>query len=241
VSVDVAEVSLRRQLSAEKGKKTRANAHYLEMKTSELLVRGYTIAEICSELDVTKTTGYKMIKRVTDEWRRSAMSSINEVKAKELAKLDHIESAAWEGWERSKQSRRKQTIDSDILKLKDNPALRTPRKSKSVEEDRDGDPRYLDMILKCVDRRIRILGIDDMSGEIRGDTDDRNDLSKRLATYDQFLVGGTHQHLHLGTTLISEKADSLRDGADESVDSDGPPSQASTIFDVVGRIRESTP
>lgn len=241
MSVDVADISLRRQLAAEKGKKTKANAHYLEMKTGELLVRGYTVVEICSELDVTKTTGYKMIKRITDEWRRSAMASINEVKAKELAKLDHIEAAAWDGWERSKQSRRKQTVDSDILKLKDSPALRTPRKSKSVEEDRDGDPRYLDMILKCVDRRIRILGIDDMSGEIRGDTDDRNDLSKRLANYDQYLLGGTHQHVHLGTTLITEKADSLSDGLDESLDSDGPASETSTIFDVVGRIRESTP
>lgn len=241
MSVDVAQINLNRQLSNERGKKTRANAVYIEARSSELLVRGYSVPEICKELEITKTTAYKLIKRITDEWRRSAMASINEVKAKELAKLDHIEAAAWEGWEKSKESRRKQTVDSDILKLKDSPALRTPRKSKSVEEDRDGDPRYLDMILKCIDRRIRILGIDEMSGEIRGDSDDRNDLSKRLATYDQFLVGGTHQHLHIGTTLISEKADSLSDGLDESVDSDGPPSETSTIFDVAGRIRESTP
>ena len=53
-----------------------------------------------------------------------------ELKRRQLSKLDLLEREAWDGWERSKQT------------------------------GHAGDPRMLLMVLRCVERRCQILGLD---------------------------------------------------------------------------------
>lgn len=86
-------------------------------------------------------------------WRNRAAQLIGERKAEELAKLDRLEREAWEGWERSR---------SDAVRKH---AKRTGKGADATEEvgtsteHRDGNPKFLELVLRCVEKRLEVLGL----------------------------------------------------------------------------------
>lgn len=90
------------------------------------------------------------IRLIIERWERSAVNHIEQRKAQELAKLNEIEAAAWDGFERSLQNK-EETIKGT-----------TPKGHQDITKivGQAGDPRYLDIALKCVDKRCQILGLD---------------------------------------------------------------------------------
>jgi hypothetical protein len=86
----------------------------------------------------------RSVKQSEALWRREATGSIENWKARDLARLDEIERRAWEGFERSRLPR--------VIK-------RTcGGKTVTTTEQRDGDPRWLEIIRQCIARRADILG-----------------------------------------------------------------------------------
>lgn len=95
---------------------------------------------------------------------------LRERKAEELQRLEMIEREAALAWEKSKLDGVAQTI-SGFTKA-DGSEGKGGMKSKSART-RDGDPKFLDVMLRCHERRCRILGLEtaikmdvDVSGEI---------------------------------------------------------------------------
>jgi hypothetical protein len=75
---------------------------------------------------------------------------LDAVKAKELAKLDRLELTYWRAWERSCSTRE---IRSVTKKGEAGTSmLRT--------EGRDGNPKFLEGVHKCIERRCVLLGLD---------------------------------------------------------------------------------
>jgi hypothetical protein len=86
-------------------------------------------------------------------WLASSVRDFNTAKAEELAKVDRVEHEYWVGWERSLQDHVQNLAE---IKTGDKPG----RKRSRRREGQAGDPRFLDGVLKCVERRCTILGLD---------------------------------------------------------------------------------
>ncbi len=109
--------------------------------------------QIAEKLGVSRPTITMDLKAIMDQWRAEARADIGEVTGRELAKLDIMEAEAWAAWERSKNeavSTTKEKIVGD----------KQSTKASERREGRDGDPRYMTIIIGCMERRAKLLGLD---------------------------------------------------------------------------------
>lgn len=118
-------------------------------EAARLYLQGLTYLEIGLKLGVNASTICRDLQAVRKEWLESSIRDFDELKAKELAKLDEIERQAWEGWWRSRQDRETRIVE-------DSPA---GRKSKLRRSGQAGDPRFLTIMLTCARQRQEILGL----------------------------------------------------------------------------------
>ena len=107
--------------------------------------RGYTLSYVQI---------YNDFKAVEKQWIDDSKEHIDKIKARELARLDEIEREAFNAWKLSigvnvtKKGKQKTSltgVDSTVEK---------------IERELNGDPRYLQIILQCQDRRAKLLGLD---------------------------------------------------------------------------------
>ena len=131
--------------------------HDYERITAYYLKGEYQSA-IAKLLGVTQQQISLDIKTIQARWRKNTTFNLDEHKSKELAKLDELERTAWDAWEKSTGERtRKRTL----TKGEKNKEGQIIGSGGSVEvEQRDGNPAFLNMVLSCIDRRVKILGID---------------------------------------------------------------------------------
>ena len=114
-------------------------------------LKGVYQSEIAKILGLTQGQISQDIKTIQARWRKSTTFNLDEHKAMELAKLDELERTAWDAWEKSTGERTK------ARQVKSGEAVMSASMEK---EQRDGNPAFLDTVLKCIDRRVKILGID---------------------------------------------------------------------------------
>lgn len=148
------------------GKRTSAQRQADTHFCMQLYLKGYPIREIHSQLmDWLSERGmiYKIscqqvfndIKAEMIEWKKENMMVVNEYIQLEVRKLDKMEVELWQAWERSKESKRKsEIVGGDII----NGNVTGGTLSKRTLENKNGDPRYLDMILKLYERKAKLLG-----------------------------------------------------------------------------------
>lgn len=117
---------------------------------SELYLKGKTQAEIAEVLKLDQSQISYDLATLRTRWAAQTVYNLDQLKAQELEKIDTVERTYWQGWERSLQERTKtrQYVDKEKAKA-------TIEKETAV-----GDPRFLDGVLKCIERRCKILGID---------------------------------------------------------------------------------
>jgi len=99
-------------------------------RIAELYLRGWPQYKIAKEVGCSQPQVSHDLKFLSKGWKESALMNIDKIKSQELAKLDHLEREYFDAWERSKN------------------------------ESRDGDPRFLEGVLKCVAKRADIVGLD---------------------------------------------------------------------------------
>jgi hypothetical protein len=71
-------------------------------------------------------------------------------RAQELQKIELIEREAHAGWDRSQKPAQSAVIEGEG----------NQQPSRKTVRNQSGDPRFLDVLLKCVERRSEILGLD---------------------------------------------------------------------------------
>ena len=132
----------------------------------DLYVRGYAIREIhnrllanlrerCMDYEVTFQQVFNDIKSEMIDWKKENVEMIDKYVDLELRKLDKLEVELWDSWERSKNGKRKTEIEGGTLNEGN---VRGGVLRKRTLETGDGDPRYLDLILKIQERRAKLLG-----------------------------------------------------------------------------------
>ena len=136
---------------------------------AELLFKGKTYPEIAEIIGVKSThTVWKDVQHVMDLWRDRQVENIHAFMLVELQKTLIMEAEAWAQWEESKRDKEKINItksivtaemgDDEEVPTEDGYSLRTTMKQLTLE-GRLGDPRYLAIIDKCIDRRAKLLGL----------------------------------------------------------------------------------
>ena len=100
------------------GNRTKGQREYDYDWIGQLYIRGLTPGQIAKKL--TEELGRKItaemvrhdLNKIREIWLNSAMVSYDEAKAKEVAHIDEVERAAWEGWARSIRDQITETKES---------------------------------------------------------------------------------------------------------------------------------
>jgi hypothetical protein len=91
---------------------------------------------------------------IRKRWLESSVRDFDAAKSEQLAKIDHMESEAWDAWEKSKGKHRQVTTKKGI-----NGKGEIDETTVKVE-DLIGNPAYMNIIDRCIERRCRLLGLD---------------------------------------------------------------------------------
>jgi transposase-like protein len=131
------------------------------LKAAEMYLRGTTsLTRIAHELGVHKSQISRDFKIIKARWRDQYTADLNTAKQRELAKIDGLEAAAWQTWERSCQDA--ETLHSGVLKGrtdKDGNPLPDVQKSYKTVHGQTGDARFLELVHTCIAQRCKILGL----------------------------------------------------------------------------------
>jgi predicted XRE-type DNA-binding protein len=130
-------------------------------RVTDLHCRGLSQRAIAEQLQVSQPQIAYDMKRLQKRWQESAQEKLERYKAEQLARIDHVERIAWEAWERSCQD-----AETTSVKLvegrtdKQGQPLPDLRTSAQVTKGQAGDPRFLERVGWCIERRCKILGLD---------------------------------------------------------------------------------
>lgn len=113
-------------------------------------LRGELQWEIARAFEVGEATVCRDLKAIHAEWLKDAVRDLDVVKSRELARIDECEREAWGAWKRSQE-------DAQLLRAR----MRAGNaETEKVTRGQAGDPRFLQIVLSCVERRCKILGMD---------------------------------------------------------------------------------
>lgn len=141
------------------------------VRISELYVRQWTQHRIAAEIGISQGLVSQEIKKIKKEWRESSVRNFDEERDKMLAEVNAIMEDARKGWEMSIGMQERITKDMVEGSQESEPTVAdgqkagTNRKSekKSARVTRwnsSGAPKFLEIILKCLDRKAKLLGLD---------------------------------------------------------------------------------
>lgn len=137
-------------------------------RVAELYLRGKSQRMIAEDVGFSVATVNRDLNYIQDRWKESALVDMDRAMARQLARLQQIEDELWEAWHKSKEDRettkrkRKQVVaqgqDGEIQVEADTPTeVQMQRKTKASY----GDTQIMNQIMKVVDRRTRLLGLDE--------------------------------------------------------------------------------
>ncbi len=89
------------------------------------------------------------LKEIRRRWREDSVHDFDEYVGRELARIDVVEHECWRAW--------RENIGERTVTRKDSNGSFT--KTTKITEKHAGNVAYLNGVLRCVDRRARLLGL----------------------------------------------------------------------------------
>ena len=132
-------------------------------------LKGRFQSDIAQELGVSQGTISNDLKAIREQWQKSALIDFNEAVGRELFRIDQLEMTYWQSWQHSLKEFTSQTTKAKGARIEtrqnddgeiESETKITPIESSKRQEERTGDPRFLAGIQWCIDRRIKLLGLD---------------------------------------------------------------------------------
>ena len=135
-------------------KRTQIQIDKDRLEIARLYLKGIIQADIAARLGMTRQmVGYDL-KAIQAQWLQSSLVAFDQRISIELAKIDNLEIEYWEAWERSKQV--KESSSAKVIQSKDGER----NEASSIQEQMLGNPAFLLGIQWCIDRRLRLFGLD---------------------------------------------------------------------------------
>jgi len=122
-------------------------------RVAELYLRGMYQYQIAQELDTSEATVNADLKAVQKAWLSSSVRNFDEARAQEVAKIDQAEREYWRAWVRSQEP----APDEPQFYPVGSPGSEAGQPRLWVKP---GDPRFLQGVERCVERRCKLLGLD---------------------------------------------------------------------------------
>lgn len=139
------------------------------------------------QLGVSRPVVTKLMPDVYQFWRAEKLKNIDQLVMDELNRLDWVEREAREAWEKSKQQA--ETIIKEMAGEGKGGSKEAGRRSrvKVITTKPNGDPRFIEAMLKCGEARRKILGLDapvkiDATIEIQREREQTADAFIRILT-----------------------------------------------------------
>jgi hypothetical protein len=162
------------------------------MEEARCYIEGMPQHEIAVRFNIGQSLVSRDLMWVRERWLENLLEGFDAKKAQELARLDHLEAEAWDAWKRSRQVREvtiAETMEGgEFLGPDGRPLSMTPRRVARVRREvQVGDPRFMDVVDRCIDKRCKILGLY-AAKRVRVDWDNLTDRQlERLAAGEPFV------------------------------------------------------
>ena len=127
------------------------------VEIAQRYLKGQTQAEIGLALNMTREMVTYDLKAIRKEWKESRLRDFDDLQSQELEKVDHLERAYWEAWDKSMAE-----TTSKTQYIRSGGKAGTPKQTRLIAKTDPGlgDPRYLVGVQWCIEKRCRILGLD---------------------------------------------------------------------------------
>ena len=142
--------------------RTREQRELDYVTVARLYCEGKSMREISKVVGVAPSQILGDLRTIRARWRADANISIEQATARELAKIDNLEREYWDAWTRSRadaETNAQEIVDVPIVQK----GVAIPAQRRLVRkqtEQRDGNARFLEGVQWCIDRRIKLLGLD---------------------------------------------------------------------------------
>lgn len=164
-------VSANKNTDLEKTDRTPVEEAMDRAEIARLYLMGYSSTEIA--ISISKNRPYQLstqkigseIKELLATWLENQLISFDIARARELAKIDKLETAYWQAWQGSLKPKVKTEVTG--IKAKGNGKDTTqqdnikyaPERVVRKEEERDGNYVFLTGVQWCINKRCEILGM----------------------------------------------------------------------------------
>jgi hypothetical protein len=130
-------------------------------RVADAYLRGLSQAKIAQAENVNQGQISRDLAVIREAWLASAVMAMDARKAQELAKIDRLETIAWDAWEQSCKSAEIYHTGVDKGRVnKDGKPLPERQKSWKTIKGQFGDPRFLERVAWCINKRCELLGLD---------------------------------------------------------------------------------
>jgi hypothetical protein len=156
------------------GHESRARIRTRELRATELTVLGWSQPQIAADLGITQAGVCKLLRRIDTRHLRELTETIGRQKARQALRLDHVYAEAMRAWHASQadstRRRQRQTQGG---------ARSGATVAELVVENQHGDPRYLDVALKALADRRKLVGLDaPQKVDLRASRDPYDDMTE---------------------------------------------------------------
>ena len=103
----------------------------------DLALQGWTQSAIADYLDISQATICDDLTKIRRQWRESTVRDFDLAQAESLQEINRVRREAWPAWELSKKPQQSAVLNGD------------GGASRKMLKNQHGDPRFLDIILKC--------------------------------------------------------------------------------------------
>lgn len=130
-------------------------------KVARMYLQGKTQYEIAAEMGFAVSQIAYDLKMIRKEWQESRFADLDQIKAEQLAKIDELERTAMNSFMQSLLPREVTITEKESMGLdQSGKPLPGPMRASTRKESQVGDPRFLEIVFKCIDRRCRLFGFD---------------------------------------------------------------------------------
>ena len=129
-------------------------------RVAAMYLAGKYQSEIAAEFGVNQSTISRDLEVMKQAWQESALVKFDEIKARELARIDELEREYWQAWQDSKED-----AETVTEKMKANKGKVEGKQEviagerTTVTRGQTGNPSFLQGVQWCIEQRLKIFGV----------------------------------------------------------------------------------
>ncbi len=141
-----------------------------ELEIAKLARMGLTMKQIGHQLGLTESSISKILSGLREEWKQQINRDIGELQARQAAEIVDLKVKSMKGWDKSLEARTKKHSKTKGKKIPltdkngkatgENMAVPSDTEQSLTIEETNGDPRFLIVYTKLMEREANLLGID---------------------------------------------------------------------------------